>query len=506
VNTNPHVKGLDLRRGFSLVELLVVLAILGIILGISASLLRGENRDAQVRRAAEELASVLRATRSRAMHEQAAYAVVFNIQNAPGTSGRVLNNWSGGHWYRVLGPSTYGYAEVLFGSGASSPNIPLPGPRRTVSNTWMNANFPEFLDRVRVSWVDEPHILPAKRVRFLALSDTDEGPRNTKIDKWSVARADRQTWYGVNGETTYPRPWFGYFDETAQRLFPWGGYDPSKDVSGFFYEGSDGDVSESRHPVDRSYNNDFNGNGNFTNVDYNGDGDFDDPFEHEVGYPIYRQGEPRPLVDAAWMDAAIMFTPSGEAIFLEWARGRWAYSTSQRAAGTNDAASEGNGVQDRSKLWKTNNSGSDGFGNPIDVTTEVAHFVQHTGGWYLTLGPDMVSDSDSFPNSQSALNSILPAYRVFVGKSGVVRTTRVQRRGDGYLDGKAVWPPLPSDWLRTGTTTGNLLWKRCRMGWLHQLSIGDSNNPDYNLIPTGKPISTVVTERMLSDRIWWIDE
>lgn len=500
-----HPARRGIRPGFSLVELLVVLAVFGVILGISANLLRGENRDAQVRRAAEELAAVLRQTRNRAMHEQAGYAVVFNIQNAPGTSGSVLNNWSGGHWYRVLGPSTYGYAVNQFGTGANSPSTPLPGATRTYSG-WNIPSFPDFLERVRASWAGEPHVLPAKRVRFLALSDTDEGQRNTKIDNWSVARADRQTWYAANGETTYPRPWFGVYDPVTQRLHPWGGYDPTKNFSGFFYEGTDGDISGSRHPADRSYNSDLDGNGTFADVDRNGDGDMDDPFEREVAYPIYRQGEARPLVDAAWMDAAILFTPSGEAIFLEWARGRWAYAAVQKTAGTGDSAVKGNGVGDRSKPWKSVQAYGGEFSLSKDVTTEVAHFTSHTGGWYLTLGPDMTRDTDVFPTAREALDSILPAYRVFVGRSGAIRATRVQRRADGYLDGKQTWPPLASDWQRTATTTGNLLWQRCRKGWLHQASAGDPNNPNYNLVPVGKPISTVVTERMLTDRIWWIDQ
>ena len=30
--------------------------------------------------------------------------MVFNIANATGSSGRILNNRNGGHWYRVIGP------------------------------------------------------------------------------------------------------------------------------------------------------------------------------------------------------------------------------------------------------------------------------------------------------------------------------------------------------------------------------------------------------------------
>lgn len=490
-----------MKRGFSLIELIVVLGILSLLMGASAVLLRGETREAHVKAAAEELAAVLRDTRKRAMHDKAAYAVVFNIQNQPGTSGRVLNNGSGGHWYRVVGPSTYGSHESLFGSGASGRSIPLPGAFRTMGG-WANSNFPDFVERLRASWVGEPHVLPPGRVRFLALSDTDEGPRNNRSSAWR-SRVGDQTYYGVSGETTYPRPWFGYYDAAAGRLYPWGGYDPAKshdgrNYSGFYYEGGDGDVVGSRHPTDRTYNNDFDGSGDYANIDINGDGDVDDPFEREVGYPVWKEGEPRPLVNADWMDAAIMFVPTGEAFFLEWARGRWVYSAVQRDL--SDA--KGNGVRDMSKFYKTNTQYGGSFRHENNVSTEVAHFDRHTGGWHITLGPDAIVDDDRFPDAQSALASVLPAYRVYVGRSGVVRTFRVQRRSDTYLDDQNVWPSTPSTWIDTSSGRGNPIWRRCRLGSLH----ADHGSDNYRLEPVGRPITGVVTERMLTDRIWWIDE
>jgi prepilin-type N-terminal cleavage/methylation domain-containing protein len=480
-----------MRRGFSLIELMIVLAILAVVLGISATMLRGENRDAAVKGAAEELAAVLRLARNRAMHEKAAFAVVFNIQNAPGSSGATLNNWSGGHWYRTVGPSTFGHAENYYGNGASSRSIPLPGAYRSTTNGWDNANFPTFIEHLRTAWIDEPHPLPAKKVRFLALGDTDEGPRNSRPA--GDSRVGAQRYYGFGGEDTYPRPWFGYYDTAGRRLHAWGGYDPARNHSAFYYEGRDGDVSGSRNASDRLYDNDFNRNGVFANIDLNGDGDVDDPREREVAYPIWRRGEPRPLVNAEWMDSAIMFVPSGEAIYLEWNRGRGAY---QAVQGSDNA----NGVQDCAKTGKVPRDYYGQFAFSSDTMAEVAHFERHTGGWHITLAPDADRDGNAYPDARSALNSILPAYRVHVGRSGTVRVLRVQRRGDGYLDGHAVWPPSPAQW--NVTASGNPIWTRCRLGYLHAPESTDS----YALRPVGRPITGIVTERMLTERIWWFDE
>ena len=92
------------RAGFSLIELMVVMAIMAILFAISFASLRTERTDAEVQTEAERLAAVLRQVRNRAMGERAAYGVVFNLRNAVGTSGAVLNNWDGGHFYRIIGP------------------------------------------------------------------------------------------------------------------------------------------------------------------------------------------------------------------------------------------------------------------------------------------------------------------------------------------------------------------------------------------------------------------
>lgn len=90
--------------GFTLIEMLVVLTIVVVMLGFVMGIPTSDQREEHVRGAAEELAAVLRETRTRAIRKNTPYGVVFNIQNAPGSSGRILNNRSGGHYYRLIGP------------------------------------------------------------------------------------------------------------------------------------------------------------------------------------------------------------------------------------------------------------------------------------------------------------------------------------------------------------------------------------------------------------------
>jgi hypothetical protein len=180
---------------------------------------------------------------------------------------------------------------------------------------WRPTNFPDFVAEIERCWVDEAHVLPARAVRFLALGDTDEGQR------FRDRTLSKCMYYGNGGETTYPRPWFGYFDTGTGTLWPWGGYDAGKAGSGFYYQGDDGPVLGCRNPVDRTVNHDWNGDANWADLDRNGDGDFDDFGEREIAWPIVSANDPRPLVNAAWMDACIVFKPDGTAFLSEWSRG-----------------------------------------------------------------------------------------------------------------------------------------------------------------------------------------
>lgn len=506
------------QAAFTIVELLVVIAIFVLLAGFVFLTSGKQQRGAQVQQQAEKLAATLRQVRRLAMGTQAMHAVVFNIQNEPGSSGAVLNNRSGGHWYRVLGPCP----RATDFSWRRTPGARITG---TIPFAADGMDFPDFLTEVEISWIGNPIVLPAKGTRFLAIGDQDEGPR-LRGGNSATPSATGALWYGSAGETTYPRPWFGYFDGT--RLWPWGGYDASKAYSGFYYQGSDGPITGCRNPADRKYDNNFNqesqspqgGLNVFQNVDHNSDGDFDDPWEREEQFPVLRKDEPRALVNADWMDACIAFLPSGEALFLEWNRGRRMYVNVQMTLANAAPARNANGVRDMCKVrldyTKTpvSSNGIDACFNlytapyehrsqPVEDIPEVAHFDRHTGGWHVTLAPDALEDRVEFPNAKEALASMMPMWRVFVGRNGVVQAFPVNQR-EGFLQGRTVWPATPGDWIATANSVGNPVWSNCRIGWLHRADTGTANGG--TLVARGQAITDVIESSMLQQRVWWLDE
>ena len=385
--------------GFSLIEVLVVLAIVSILFAMGFSSLGQERRSSEVQAEAERLAAVLRLTRNRAMNEQRGYGVAFNIRNGVGTSGAVLNNWDGGHYYRI------------FSSQRHTRDLPAVHSERSWNG--FHVNLPYMIDTLKDCWVSDRYLLPAKSVRFLALSDLDRGPRRHYLHKtWPEEYYD--------SDPSYPRPWFGYYDQTTGRLHAWGGYDPAKNYSGFYYEGTDGDITDCVNPTDRSYDEDFDWDGKFANVDRNNDGDFDDPYERELDYAIWRKGEGRELVNADWLDAAIVFMPSGEARFLEWNSFRRGFFNKQSDGSGGFSGCYVNGIADRCLPKQTgawNKSGvvhhlfnSSGLHNARSVEQpESTHFVVHTGGWNITLAADAQIDVNHFNTVDEAIASITTA-------------------------------------------------------------------------------------------------
>ncbi len=368
--------------GFTLVELLVVIAILAISLGMVAFLSTGDKRDAAVSSSAQELAATLRAARAMAMDKRCICAVAFNIQNAPGTSGLVLNNHGGGHWYRMIGPSENTKA------GASLPIYPSPDFYYDFDTV------PAFLASVKASWVGDRHVLPPHRVRFLALSDQDNGGM---VDYGNSTLAHFQA--------TFPRPWFGNWDEAAKRLRPWGGYDPAlvngqetpaRQTTGFYYAGMDGTISGSRNPADR--------------------------ITEEGGVKIFAQGAGRPLVNAEWLDYVIEFRPDGSVV--EGPRFRARIQSALQHGAHGGVAPYGD-LGDMSG-WPANPAWFS-FGDPTrrDYVGPMVSYQSVTGWWSITLGPDAERDSDAYGDAREALTSLMPAYRVMVNRLGEVRVMRI---------------------------------------------------------------------------------
>jgi len=348
---------------FTLLELLVVITIMIMALALVAFLPQSANRLGSVRAAAVELAATIRQARSLAMDHRAIYALSFNIEDAPGSSGRILNNFSGQHWYQILGPAMENWDMNTNGM----PMCPYP------EAWWGTAmfNITQWSRAVATSWSGERHFLAAHRVRFLALTDQDTGGIVNTSDFNGAYRGFAPT---------YPRPWFGYWDAASQRLYPWGGYDTAsidsagRHCGGFFYEGRDGTISGCVNPASRSTT-------------------------AGGSVPLYTANQPRPLINGAWQDVCLLFYPDGT-VSQQLMPGRW---QSWEEANNGGGAAPGD-LGDRSSAysWAT------------------APMNNLNGAISITLAPDALQDSDHFATAQEAWQSLMPACRVCVSAIGVV--------------------------------------------------------------------------------------
>jgi prepilin-type N-terminal cleavage/methylation domain-containing protein len=553
------------RTAFTLIELLVVISIMLIALGMMADTMTRQNREESVRVAAEGLAGTLREARMRAMVRDEPYAVVFHIQNAPGSSGRILNNRSGGHGYRILGPMR-GHSASKWGGKRPMP-LPYIGDgafKQENSDPWgpHYNTLPRYIELLQQCWVSPFIPLPGGRVRFLALSETDEGNRINADNQENGTQTSKAWAYAP----TYPRPYFGYFDSATGRLFPWGGYDhqlgidqpwrpisgaatPSTNYTGFFYAGKDGAIvgSMTSAAQARTY--------------------LDAPLASIHGsavattsYTVLAANTPRPLVNSEWGDAMIVFAPNGNAYFPPFGVARKRYFCIQHVpnSGTNYLRGA-NGVSDMTRgwVWKdgmtrlSTASAPTPWLSSFDYTqiggqvpmmqlsdqSEFGHFKEHLGGYHITLAPDSLDDQDAFGSASEALASVSPMMRVYVSTSGAVEVFKVATRDDGWLATQGTLFPTssgnasaPQFFLGSSSTTsiidGNpsahndarFMGMNFRYGWLHEplpkgggssfttFNAGSSlytDGPDM-LVPRGRPISYVVTPRMMKDKIWWI--
>jgi len=390
------------RGGFSLVELLTVLLLISICAGMVVMLPRGYQRRGAVEGAANELAETMRLAHNLALHHRAIYALVFNITNAPGTSGLVINNWSGGHWYQILGPNdspltlnlSFNYAQNLNGE----PMCPYP-----YFNSANNENLSSFLAGVHSSWVGDRHFLPARKVRFLALTDQDNGG-------YTISNVT-PNYSGFSA--TYPRFWFGWYDNSTHKLRPWGGYDPTvpgrnmrkgpiPHSSGFFFEGGEGTITGCINPTTRiatDATSSFAMTGNAAE--------------------LLHAGMPRPLVNGDWMDYAIIFLPDGTIHRYHFDAPRLLSYT----YGSPDLLQFGVGVQspvtESAALKATLNTNSANENVPY-AADPATNFYDRTGRLFITLAPDVDQDTDQFGDVTAAYNSIMPAYRVSISAIGAV--------------------------------------------------------------------------------------
>lgn len=432
--------------GFTLLELLVVIGIMATLAAMVAFLPTGLKRDAEVKSAAEELAATIRLARSIAMERQVVCGVAFHLRNAGSTSGRVLNNNDGGHWYRIVG--AWEDTTLEGGNGAKDTATP-PRPHFWGANT----SVANFLEQVEASWIGDKHLLPANRVRFLALTDQDNG-----------AHVDYSSNSWKQFPDTYPRPWFGRYDVVEGRLYPWGGYDPDlldrngRACSGFYFQGEDGPLSGCRNPSDR--------------------------FTGYTGAPtkrLFTAGEARPLINDRWLDFFLTCYPDG-------------------TIGQGYNADRPNGQADGNILYartqtkaRSGNAGGGGtWGDLGDLTSGsgtnvMESYANHTGGYWITLCPDVIEDTDRFATADQALATMWPAYRVHVNRFGAVSVHRVANS-----------QPAGVTWDTTITGVG---WQNANLTKTYYRE-NVATNPDGTL--RAMPVSDWLTPELLASDNWWM--
>lgn len=484
--------------GFTLVELLIVLAIVAAAAAMIVGTPKADERDANVQAAAQELASVMRQCRTMAIERRAMFTLTFNVENPAGTSGRVLLN-RGGHWYRIIGPRSEN-AENLNIPGTGAPPVysremsALSGARNWDDNTY-DVPVRHLLEAINEAWVGDRHVLPPNKVRFVALNDQDNGC------------------YRANGDTyppTYPRPWFGWWDASTRRVHAWGGYDPTLGLiaptttdsegvkhkartlggrtishTGFFYEGYDGVITGCVNPADRNI--------------------FDATWllssSTTTRFTLLKSGEPRPLVNGAWQDFQLIFRPDGT-VLADWMRLRHycaagfgdtanlVYDPSLTGTSVVLPASMPSGKKHMMELGPGDMCNR--MANSNGAAAEASSFANRSGFHFITLGPDPVKDDDVYPDAATAVRALMPLYRVGISPFGevVVRRVRTTRRtGEDYetaLTG--------SDWNVKAKTD---------LYYRDHLLVTKQTSPTLKYIPRGKPITDVLTSEMMSGRMWW---
>lgn len=495
-----------MRSAFSLVEMLIVILIVGFTAAIILSTPKADEREASVRAAADELAAVLRANRAMAIERRVMYAVSFNVQNPPGSNGRVLRNSNGGHWYRTIGPRDELNAN-LNPPGVGCPPIysrtasPLNGSSINLASADSPVRY--FISAVDRAWVGDRHSLPAGKVRFVALADQDNG------DYWE------------NGDTysaTYPRPWFGWWDSASKRLYPWGGYDPSLSMttqtgpngilnkprsragrtishSGFYYEGYDGAIAGCTNPSDRNIYDDTNGDGVINNSETS-------------RFPLWRAGDSRPLINARWGDCMIIFRPDGTAV-ASWMslRHNCASNYSTSANLFYDPSLDGTSLllpadmpAGRRHMMELGPGDMCNRRSPaIGAAAEATWMVNRSGYYFITLGPDLANDNDSYADAQAVVSALMPLYRVGVSPYGDVKVLRVRARLHKND------PGYPDQVLDTALTGNNWNVKAVTdLYYRDHVLVNQVTVPMTYYTSRGYPVTDVVTAEMLRDRKWWL--
>ncbi len=482
------------RASFSLIELLMAILIMSAVMGMLGSVAGlASIQSSQVKLAAEQLAAVLRQTRQLAMDHQSIFGVSFNITNAAGSSGQVLNNRDGGHWYRILGPHDFGSVSWSGSGSCRMPNfftasIPwAPGPPPSPAGY---SQLGPWLSSVQTDFYGPKYVLPPRQVRFISLTDEDNGSTWTPYSSFLP---------------TYPRPWFGVFSRRAgdasPRLYAWGGYDAgfadnqgtlgvswrgssSRNPSGFYYQGSGPPIVGCVNPQDDLVINDRRGTGAVAQG----------PAPAPGGYQtlnILPKGQGRPLVNGDWLDCVLLFMPDGSCMRQDWMQMRHAFGQSDYSGPAyyfNLTTSHTIQLLGPGDMCNGSYTGwMNGTALPYNNLFEATDYDNVTGMYYITLGPDAADDRVDFPSAASALASMMPMYRVGVSRQGEVQIIKVS--ADMPL-GTALDPKWQTRIWTTGGVGTN--------GYWNNTALSAAGEPL-------EPAETFVTPAMMSNMQWWVD-
>jgi len=434
-------------RGFTLVELLVVIAIMVTLMALALSVPSADRKRIAVEASARELAATLRQARSMAIERRSTYAVAFNVANGAGSSGQVLNNWDGGHWYQILGP-------VRSGGQVSRLNYLHPEP---ILSWKPVVGINSVLAQIDQAWLGERSVLPARKVRFLALSDVDNGHLHLS--------GSSSTYYNTF-PGTYPRPWCGWYDTGSKRLYGWGAYrsgvatHDGRNPSGFFYQGTDAAITGSRNVVDRIS----------TITGWGG--------------TLLATGEVRPIANARWLDSYLTFRPDGSVVAQPFGQLRlysYAYQGNNSVGG--NAKSPRGDLGDLAPRYDTS---GDITGRRLltPESSQAGHYLARTGYAWITLAPDAEQDSDVYPSAAAAVRAMMPAVRVGINQAGDVRIEPVRA------------------FLPTGTALD--------AGWISSWGAAVTDQRYQGNAPSeidGTARGTIITDalvpEMLTQRCWW---
>ena len=432
----------QIKQAFSLIELLIVISIMATLSGMIIMAFGEETIHDRLNASARELQATILKARSLARSDGFTYAITFNVTNSG--DGSVLKNFSsftedkrgerGGHWYALVGPDKSGITRSVYYPPQTSPSNST-----SEINSRLNGTAREFEKTVREAQIGARQYLQPG-VRILALSDAEFGHRRCN------PAGSSGHWSGVGGggerdlSATYPRAWYGFYDDTNKKYYPWGAYNPEIDadinytfsgdgasnvlsgVTGFNYAGVDGPIAYDAN-LDCNINPDtvygrlygfstgarscypgHQGSVSGSNGTFNADTASAPDYDSALTYT----GKPRPLISGDLLDFSLMFLPNGKVIYT-------AGTTNSTRVAFHDYRGSSSGWYMRGKSAIT----------PYND-------VFNAGGFHITLARDVDEEDEIYAtasaqtgqmdytalsSAEDALQSITPFCRLFVNAS-----------------------------------------------------------------------------------------